>query len=423
MIQTGSRRFCSLADERSFFFFFVRKLNDDITWVGADDRRLHLFENLFPLPHGVSYNSYVITDEKTAILDTADDGVLPQFMDNLLYVLGDRQPDYIVVNHMEPDHCSGIKRVLDLYPECKMVGNAKIFTIFEQFYGMGLSEERKVLVKEGDELSLGKHVLKFIMAPMVHWPEVMMTYDMTDKILFSADAFGTFGSLDGNLFDDELDFNASWLTDARRYYTNIVGKYGQQVQSVLKKAAGLDIKMIAPLHGPVWRTNIPMFLEKYDIWSSYEVEDKGSVLIVYGSMYGNTKELAEILATRLAERGVKNIKVYDVSETEKSYLIAECFRCEYLVFAAPTYNNGLYPKMAEFMEDMKNLTVRKRKATVLGNGSWAPQSDKIMRNYLSEMKDMDVSEKSVVIKSRLKPEQSDELEEVVGDIVSRLSEN
>lgn len=399
----------------------VRKLNEDITWVGADDRRLHLFENLFPLPHGVSYNSYIIKDKRTAILDTADEGVMPQFMDNLLYTLGDTKPDYIVVNHMEPDHCSGIKRVLELYPECKMVGNVKTFTIFEQFYNMHLEEERKITVKEGDELSLGKHKLRFIMAPMVHWPEVMMTYDETDRILFSADAFGTFGSLDGNLFDDELDFNASWLTDARRYYTNIVGKYGQQVQAVLKKASGLDIAMIAPLHGPVWRTNISMFLEKYDIWSSYRVEDKGSVLIVYGSMYGNTKELAEILATRLAEKGVKNIKVYDVSETEKSYLIAECFRCEYLVFAAPTYNNGLYPKMAEFMEDMKNLTVRARKATVLGNGSWAPQSDKIMRNYLSEMKDMDVSAKSIAVKSRLNSEQTEELEEVVLDIISRLS--
>ena len=399
----------------------VRKLNEDITWVGADDRRLHLFENLFPLPHGVSYNSYVIRDEKTAILDTADEGVMQQFMENLSHALEGAAPDYLVVNHMEPDHCSGIRRVLELYPECKMVGNAKTFTIFEQFYHMELPEERKLQVKEGDELCLGKHRLKFVMAPMVHWPEVMMSYDETDRILFSADAFGTFGSLDGNLFDDELDFNAGWMTDARRYYTNIVGKYGQQVQSVLKKAAGLDIAMIAPLHGPVWRTNIPMFIEKYDTWSSYRVEDEGSVLIVYGSMYGNTKELAEVLATRLADRGVKNIKVYDVSETDKSYLIAECFRCEYLVFAAPTYNNGLYPRMAEFMEDMKNLTVRGRKATVLGNGSWAPQSDKIMRQYLCEMKDMDVSEKSLTIKSRLSREQSEELDEVAEDIVSRLS--
>lgn len=398
----------------------VRKLNDSITWVGVDDRRLHLFENMFPLPHGVSYNSYLIEDEKIALMDTADESVLPQFLENIMHVLGGRSIDYVVVNHMEPDHCGGIARVLELFPEAKMVGNAKTFGFYDQLYNTKLPEERKIVVKEGDTLSLGKHTLRFVMAPMVHWPEVMMSYEETEQILFSADAFGTFGTLDGNLFDDEIDFDATWLADARRYYTNIVGKYGQQVQAVLKKAGGLSIKTIAPLHGPVWQSGIPMFLEKYDIWSSYRVEDAGSAAIFYGSMYGNTKELCEALACRLGEKGVKNIKVYDVSETDKSYLIAECFRCEYLVFAAPTYNNGLYPKMHELLDDMKRLNVQKRKCTVLGNGTWAPQSDKIMKELLSEMKDMDISETSLVIRSRLSDAQAEEFEAVAEDIAAQL---
>lgn len=398
----------------------TRKLNDDIIWVGADDRRLHLFENLYPLPHGVSYNAYLIKDEKTALLDTVDESAISQLIENVEHVLNGKKLDYIIVNHMEPDHCKGIKRVLELYPDCKMVGNVTTFKFFDQLFDTTLSEERKVIVKEGDILDLGTHKLRFVFAPMVHWPEVMLTYDEKDKVLFSADAFGTFGTLDGNIFDDEIDFNSSWLTDARRYYTNIVGKYGPQTQAVLKKAANLDIAMIAPLHGPVWRNKLGMFVEKYDIWSSYRVEDPGSVVIIYGSMYGNTQEMCEALACMLGDMGLKKIKVYDVSETEKSYLIAECFRCEHLVFAAPTYNNGLYPKMKEFIEDMKMLNLQNRKVTVLGNGTWAPQSGKCMKEMLSEMKNMDISSVDITVKSRLKDSEAGFLKDIAKDIVSRL---
>lgn len=400
----------------------VRKLNEDITWVGVDDRRLHLFENMFPLPHGVSYNSYVIMDEKTALMDTADEGVLPEYLDNVAYVLQERALDYLIVDHMEPDHCAGIVQILERYPNCKMVATAKAFTFFEQMYHTGLSEERKLTVKEGDSLSLGKHCLRFVMAPMVHWPEVMMSYEETDRVLFSADAFGSFGALDGNLFADELGCDASWWPEARRYYTNIVGKYGPQVQAVLKKAAGLDIAFIAPLHGPVWKgADVGEFLNRYDAWSSYRPEMPERIAVFYGSMYGNTKALSETLAAMLGELGAKGIRVYDVSETDKSYLIAESFRCGYLIFAAPTYNNGLYPKMREFIEDLSALNFQNRRCTVIGNGTWAPQSDKIMRELLSGMKGMDVSEVSLVVKSHLAKEQEAELQKLAEDVMARLA--
>ena len=399
----------------------VRKINADITWVGVDDRRLHLFENMFPLPHGVSYNSYVISDEKTALMDTADESVLPQFIENVLYALQGRSLDYMVVDHMEPDHCSGIARILEMFPACKMVATAKAFCFYDQMYNTKLPEERKILVKEGDSLSLGKHELTFVMAPMVHWPEVMMSYDKTDKVLFSADAFGTFGAVDGNIFSDELGWNETWWEEARRYYTNIVGKYGPQVQAVLKKAAGLDIALVAPLHGPTWKgKDIGAFIERYDAWSSYRPEVKGSVAIFYGSMYGDTKDLAEMLACALGERGVRGIRIYDVSETDKSYLISESFRSEYLVFAAPTYNNGLYPKMKEFIEDLSVLNFQNRKCSVLGNGTWAPQSEKLMRALLCGMKNMDVSENTLIVRSRISDAQLPELSDIADDIVSRL---
>lgn len=401
----------------------VRKVSADITWVGVDERRLHLFENMFPLPHGVSYNSYVIADEKTALMDTADESVQPQFLENVAAALDGRSLDYMVVNHMEPDHCSGIARILELYPDCKMVATAKAFCLYDQMYNTKLPEERKIVVKEGDKLSLGKHELMFIMAPMVHWPEVMMSYECTEKVLFSADAFGTFGATDGNLFSDDFGWGEADWDEARRYYTNIVGKYGPQVQAVLKKAAGLDIALVAPLHGPLWKgKDVGAFIEKYDLWSSYRPETKDSIAIFYGSMYGNTKELAEMLACALGEKGAKGIRVYDVSETDKSYLVAESFRCSYLVFAAPTYNNGLYPKMKELIEDLAALNFQNRKCTVLGNGSWAPQSEKLMRELLCGMKGMDVSEKTLVVKSRIADAQLPELSEVADDIMARLAQ-
>lgn len=399
----------------------IRKVTEDIIWVGANDRRLALFENLFPIPYGVSYNAYVILDEKTALMDTADESVLPLFVENVQHALNGRALDYIVVDHMEPDHCAGIIRMMELYPESKVVGNAKTFTFLEQMYDTTVPAERRVLVKEGDTLSLGKHELQFVFAPMVHWPEVMFSYDKTSGILFSADAFGTFGTLDGNLFDDDVVFDACWLEEARRYYTNIVGKYGPQVQAALKKAGGIDIKMLAPLHGPVWHNNLAFLLDKYQHWSTYTPENPDSVAIFYGSMYANTEAMCEALAVMLGERGVKNIRMYDVSKTDKSYLIAEAFRCGYLVFAAPTYNNGLYPKMKEFIEDMHALNMQNRKVSVIGNGTWAPQSDKLMRELLSGMKGMDIAEKGLVVRSRLAEANMQSLCEIADDIKARLS--
>lgn len=396
----------------------VRNVTDDIVWVGASDRRLALFENIFPIPRGVSYNSYVLMDEKTVLLDTVDAGVAGQFFENLAYVLGDRQLDYLVVNHMEPDHCAMIGDIVRRYPKVQVVGNAKTFTMMKQFFGTDFAE-RAVTVKEGDTLSAGKHTLHFVMAPMVHWPEVMVTYDETDKVLFSADGFGTFGALNGNIFADEVDFDRDWLDDARRYYTNIVGKYGASVQALLKKAAGLDIAVICPLHGPVWRENLGYILEKYQKWSTYESEDQ-AVVIMYASMYGNTASAADALAGRLAAKGVKKIAVYDVSNTHVSELISEIFRASHLVFAAPTYNAGIYPVMENLLSDMKALAVQKKTVALMENGTWAVTAAKQMREKLSELKDMTILDTQVTVKSAMAADQSGELEALADAIVQSM---
>ncbi|MEG1593393.1 MAG: FprA family A-type flavoprotein, partial [Oscillibacter sp.] len=296
--------------------YCVHSITQDLSWLGASDRRLTLFENAFPIPRGVSYNAYLMLDEKTVLLDTVDQAAGERFFENLEYVLAGRALDYVVVNHMEPDHCATLGELLRRYPAVQVVGNPKTLTMIGQFYDMDLTN-RTVTVKEGDSLNTGRHCFTFYMAPMVHWPEAMVTYDTTDKVLFSADAFGTFGAVNGNLFADEVDFPREYLPDARRYYTNIVGKYGTQVQSLLKKAAGLDIAYLCPLHGPVWRKDIGWYLEKYQRWSTYTPEDRG-VVIAYGSIYGHTENAAEILACRLAEKGVRDIAMYDVSVTHPS---------------------------------------------------------------------------------------------------------
>lgn len=386
----------------------VRNVTDDIVWVGASDRRLALFENIFPIPRGVSYNSYVLLDEKTVLLDTVDAGVAGQFFENLEHVLGGRKLDYLVVNHMEPDHCAMIGDIVRRYPEVQVVGNAKTFTMMKQFFGTDFAE-RAVTVKEGDTLSSGKHTLHFVMAPMVHWPEAMVTYDEMDKVLFSADGFGTFGALNGNIFADEVDFDRDWLDDARRYYTNIVGKYGASVQALLKKAAGLDIAVICPLHGPVWRENLGYILEKYQKWSTYESEDQ-AVVIMYASMYGNTASAADALAGRLAAKGVKKIAVYDVSNMHVSELISEIFRASHLVFAAPTYNAGIYPVMENLLSDMKALAVQKKTVALMENGTWAAMTAKQMREKLSELKDMTILDTQITVKSSMAADQADELE-------------
>lgn len=396
----------------------TRKVTDNIYWVGGNDRRLALFENLFPIPRGVSYNSYLIMDEKTALMDTVDFSISRQFIENVQYVLDGRTLDYLVINHMEPDHCANIEVLVRLYPEMKLVGNAKTVQMIKQFYEMDL-EGKVIEVKEKEELSLGVHTLQFFMAPMVHWPEVMVAYEQSEKVLFSADGFGTFGALNGNIFNDEMNFDRDWLEDARRYYTNIVGKYGVQVQALLKKAATLDIAMICPLHGPVWRSDLGYFIDKYDKWSRYEPEDN-SVMIVYGSMYGNTENAANVLAMSLADAGVKNIAVYDASVTHVSHLIAEAFRCSHIVVATPTYNGGIYPSMESFLLDMKALGLRNRKVGLLDNGTWAPTASKQVKKILEEMKEIEILGE-VSMKSTLKPAGLVNVEELKDAIITSLN--
>lgn len=399
--------------------YYFRKVTDDLYWVGGNDRRLELFENLFPIPNGVSYNSYLLMDEKTVLFDTVDASIGRQFLENIEAVLDGRALDYLVINHMEPDHCSLIDELVIRYPDMKVIGNAKTFPMIGQFYDLDLTD-KTVTVKEGETFSSGKHTLHFVMAPMVHWPEVMMTYDETDKVLFSADAFGTFGAMNGTIFNDEIDFDRDWLDDARRYYTNIVGKYGVQVQNVLKKASALDIQYICPLHGPVWRSNLAYLLDKYNTWSTYKPEAQG-VMIAYASMYGNTENAVNVLAVKLAEAGVKEIKMHDISRTHVSQLISDSFKYSHLVLAAPTYNGGIYPVMASYLDDMKALSVQGRTVAVLGNGSWAPMSAKQMEAKIGEMKNMTLLTDNFAVKSSLKDEQISELDTLVERIVSSFA--
>ena len=396
----------------------VRKVTEDIVWVGASDRRLALFENIFPIPRGVSYNSYVLLDEKTVLLDTVDASVAGQFFENLEHVLDGRKLDYLIVNHMEPDHCAMIGDLVRRYPEVQVVGNTKTFGMIKQFFGTDFAE-RAVTVKEGDTLATGAHTLHFVMAPMVHWLEVMVTYDEKDKVLFAADGFGTFGALNGNIFADEVDFDRDWLDDARRYYTNIVGKYGASVQALLKKASGLEIAVICPLHGPIWRENLGYILEKYQKWSTYEAEDQ-AVVILYATMYGNTASAADALAGRLAAKGVKKIAVYDVSNTHVSELISEIFRASHVVFAAPTYNGGIYPVMENLLADMKALAVQNKTVALMENGTWAPTTAKQMREKLAELKNVTILDTQITIKSAMAPEQEGQLEALADAIVASM---
>lgn len=398
--------------------YCFRKVTNDLYWVGGSDRRIELFENIFPLKKGVSYNSYLLMDEKTVLFDAADYAIGRQFLENVEAVLNGRALHYLVVNHMEPDHCAMIADLVLRHPEMKIIGNAKTFPMINQFFDFDL-EGKIITVKERDTFSCGKHALHFVMAPMVHWPEAMMTYDETDKVLFSADAFGTFGALNGNIFNDEIDFDRDWLDEARRYYTNIVGKYGMQVQNVLKKAAALDIQVICPLHGPIWRTDLDYIIGKYDLWSKYEPEEKG-VMIAYASMYGNTENMAEMLACALAEAGVKNIRMHNISKTHVSELISDSFKYSHIVLAAPTYNNGIYPLMDNYLEDMKALALKNRTVAVLGNGTWAPQSTKLISSKIGEMKDMRLMETAVTIKSSVKDAQREEIESLAGQIAQEV---
>ncbi|NLL76918.1 MAG: FprA family A-type flavoprotein [Clostridiales bacterium] len=387
----------------------VRNITQDTVWVGGGDVRLALFENMFPLENGVSYNSFLISDEKTALVDTVDESVGRRFIENIKASLNGRSLDYLIINHMEPDHCANIEEICRLFPKVQIVGNKKTFQMIQQFYDMDISG-RTLEVKDGDSLSLGTHTLRFIFAPMVHWPEVMFTYDDYDKILFSADAFGTFGGYTGNLFSDEVDYEEVYFNEARRYYTNIVGKYGVQVQAALKKMSAMDIRMICPLHGPILRGDgMQRILDKYALWSSYQPEERG-VLLTYASMYGNTENAVQLLANLLAQNGVKNIRVYDVSKTHFSTIVADAFRFSHLVFASPTYNLRLYSAMENVIGDLAALNFQNREVSVIGNGSWAPAAGKIMVNKLSEMKDMRFIGEALEIKSALKKDQYPEME-------------
>lgn len=380
----------------------VRKVQEDLIWVGASDHRLNLFENIHPIPRGVSYNSYVLLDEKNVLFDTVDWSVCGQFLENLKHVLDGKKLDVILIHHVEPDHLASLEEVMIRYPEAKIYATAKAITMMEQF---GFAVEGKTqAVKEGDTLELGKHTLTFVMAPMVHWPEVMVSYDSYGKTLFSADAFGTFGALDGKLFNDEMDFDRDWIDDARRYFTNIVGKYGVQTMNLLKKASQLDIEMICPLHGPVWRNNFSYIIEKHQLWATYTPEVKG-VMIAYASVYGHTESAAQALASKLVQAGIKDVVVYDVSNTDPSYLVSEAFKYSHIVLASSTYNACVFPKMQDFLEHLKMLNFQNRTIAIMENGSWASMSGNLMRKMLETMKNMNVLESTVKINSSLHTEE------------------
>lgn len=377
-------------------------ISDSVIYIGADDTTLDLFESQYPVPKGVSYNSYVILDEKVAVMDTVDARATDIWFSNLEGVLEERQPDYLVVSHMEPDHAANIQRFAQKYPQAKIVGNAKTFPMIEQFFKLDV-DDRRVVVKEGDTLNLGQHTLQFVMAPMVHWPEVMVAYEQKEKILFSADAFGTFGALAGfgvsDAFDasDVFDAEAEWREEAARYYLNIVGKYGAPVQALLKKAAALDIRMICPLHGPILKENLGYYLGLYQTWSTYEPEAEG-VLIVYASIHGHTADAARQMAELLRERGVQT-EVIDLSRTDVSFAVRKAFYYDRMVLAAATYDGGVFPCMEEFLHHIRSKNYQKRTVGIMENGSWAPLAGKVMREILGTMKAVSVAEPMVTVRS------------------------
>ena len=397
----------------------VRKVTDDLYWVGANDHRLSLFENIHPLYHGVSYNSYLLLDEKTVLFDTADWAVGRQFIENVKAVLDGRPLDYLVINHVEPDHASSIEEILLRWPHVKIITTPKAVILLRQF-GYPLEADQVEEVREGDSRCFGKHTIVFAMAPMVHWPEAMVSFDTTNGVLFSADAFGSFRALDGKLFADEFDFDREWIDDARRYYTNIVGKYGPQVQALLKKASKLDIRYLCPLHGPVWRKDLGYIIDKYVHWSTYEPEEKG-VMIVYASMYGNTEQTAEILASKLADRGVTNTRLYDVSSTHVSYLISDLFKYSHLVLASVTYNLGIFPPMHNFLADMKALNLQKRTCALVENGSWAPRSGGLMRECLEGMKNMTILDEGLTLSSSLHSQNASDLDAMADAVAASIN--
>ncbi|OUN13127.1 FprA family A-type flavoprotein [Flavonifractor sp. An9] len=401
--------------------YCVRNVTEDLYWVGANDHRLHLFENIHPIPRGVSYNAYLLLDEKTVLFDTVDWSACRQLLENVEHLLGERPLDYLVINHMEPDHGASIEEILLRWPEVKVISTEKSFLFMRQF-GFQIDGHELIEVKEGDTQTFGKHTVTFVAAPMVHWPEAMVTFDTTNGVLFSADAFGSFGALDGKLFADEVNFDRDWIDDARRYLTNIVGKYGPHIQLLLKKAGTIldQIKYICPLHGPVWRKDLGYFIDKYDKWSRYEPEEKG-VMIAYASMYGNTEAAAQALAAKLCEKGVTNVWVYDVSNTHVSYLVSESFRLSHIVLASVTYNLGIYPVMHDYLMHLKGLNLQNRTFALIENGSWAPKSGDLMQKFVDEeLKNMTVLGDRLSIASSLHADKAAELESLADAIVESM---
>lgn len=395
-----------------------RKISDGFYYVGSSDRRLALFENVYPIPNGVSYNSYLYLDEKTVLLDTVDSSVSDVFYENIEFLLNGRKLDYLIINHMEPDHAANIGELTLRHPEVTIVVNPMskkfLFNYFPEI------KNQILVVKEGDKLNIGKHTFTFVMAPMVHWPEVMFTYEISDGVLFSADAFGTFGALNGNIFASSSTFTKEYIAEARRYYTNIVGKYGDQVVNVLKKAASIDIKMICPLHGPIYKDNLNFILNPYMNWATYNVEENDAVMICYSSVYGGTKNAVDVLEKLLSEKGVANIATYDVSKTDSSYLIAEAFRVKTIVLASTTYNAGVFVKMEDFLHDLAAHKIRNRTFAFIENGSWAPSARLGMKNILKDLQGTTFIEESITLASRIKPNQEEELDKLAEKIVSSL---
>lgn len=400
--------------------YSVQEISPQIFWVGGSDRRLERFENMFPLPNGVAYNSYLIIDEKTALIDTVDSSISALYLENVTHVLNGRQLDYLVVNHMEPDHCANIEEIVRRYPGVRVVGNNKTFQFFGQYYSLDISGNC-LAVQEGQELSLGSHTLRFYLAPMVHWPEVMFTYEASQGILFSADAFGSFGAMSGNVFADEVDYENAFLDEARRYYANIVGRYGSQVQAVLKKLSGLDIRMICSLHGLIWRKDLPYILDKYDHWSRYVPEKKGVVLF-YASMYGNTENAMSALANKLAQRGVKDMRMYDVSKTHPSYIISDVWKYSHMVIGSPTYNMNLYFVMDSLLHELAALGIKNRKVAIMGNHTWASAAVKKMKEHIDKMTDMEIVGTPLDIRSTLRGDREAELDELADAICASLDQ-
>lgn len=394
--------------------YCVKKMTEDLYWVGASERRLNLFENAYPLTNGVSYNSYLLLDEKTVLIDTVDKSVSGLFFENVDHVLAGRKLDYLIVQHMEPDHAATIGELVLRHPEVTIVCNAKTRTMMQNFFTFDL-DSRVQLVKEMDTLTTGRHTFAFVMAPMVHWPEVMVSYDTATKTLYSADAFGTFGALNGNLYADEVNFRTEWLADARRYYTNIVGKYGTQVQALLKKAAGLDISIICPLHGPVLTENLGYYLNLYDIWSSYRVESDG-IVVAYTSVYGHTKAAAELLAQKLADKGCPKVIVHDLARCDMAKAVEDAFRYGKLVLATTTYNADVFPFMKEFIHHLTERNFQNRTIGLMENGSWAPLAAKTMRKMLEGSKNLTFTDTTVKILSALNDDSKAQIESMANEL-------